>query len=751
MSRSGLLVLSIPALLVGGVAIGCGDDGEAPAGAAARGGRGGVAGSASPGGAAGQGGSAVGGAAGSSGASGVGGTGGSSGSSGGTDGNDGSAGSSGSAGAAGTDGSGGSAGDAGTGGTGGAGGAGGTAGSAGTGATGGNTGGSGFYHMERINRGLVAVRTNSGNYVGFRMFGFEYDAANPGNVAYDVYRDGAKIATVTNSTNYQDASGSASSTYTVRAVIGGVEGAPSETARVWNQQYLRVPLQIPPGGTTPGSPQCETANEAYTYSANDGSVGDLDGDGTYEIVLKWDPSNAKDNSQSGCTGNVYVDAYKLDGTRLWRIDLGRNIRAGAHYTQFVVYDFDGDGKAEMAVKTAPGTRDGTGQLLRLGPAANDDDNADYRSVSNASGRTGYVLTGAEYLTVFNGQTGAELATVAFDQARGTVNSWGDNYGNRVDRFLATAAYLDGTGLPSFIMARGYYTRTTLTAWNFRGGQLTRLWKFDSNSTPNDGAGHPYTGQGSHSMTVANVDGDPGQEIMYGAMAVDNTGAGLCSTGFNHGDAEHVSDLVPSRPGLEFFMCNEDGEHPAYHLRDARTCQILEQGPINGADTGRCVAGDILASNAGAEMWSSSVDGLLSATNNQNLGGKPPSTNFLVWWDADETRELEDANRIDKYGAGRLLTADGVTSNNGTKSTPTLTADLFGDWREEVVWRETNNSALRIYTTINVTTRRIYTLMHDPQYRMQVVGEQTGYNQPPHPGFHIGSGMVNAPTPDIQVR
>jgi len=619
----------------------------------------------------------------------------------------------------------------------------GTTGAAGSTGAGNNTGGNGFYHLERLNRGVVAVTVSGGVYVGWRMFGFEYDAANPSNVSYNVYRNGTMVANVTNSTNYLDSSGTSSSTYTVRAVIGGVTGADSESATVWAQQYLRIPLMVPAGGTTPSS--CPTANEAYTYSANDASVGDVDGDGKYEIILKWDPSNAKDNSQAGCTGNVYIDAYTLAGTRLWRIDLGPNIRAGAHYSQFVVIDADGDGKAEMAVKTAPGTKDGSGNYIKMGPAASATHTMAYRNSD------GYVLSGPEYLTVFNGQTGAEMATVDFPVQRGTVSSWGDSYGNRVDRFLATAAYVDTTGLPSFIMARGYYTRTTLSAMNWRNGQLTKLWGFDSNTTPKDAAGHNYSGQGSHSMTVANVDDDPSQELMYGAMAVDNTGAGLCSTGNNHGDAEHVGDLIPSRPGIEMFMCNEDGSHPSYHIRDARTCAIIQSGPINGADTGRCVADDISASNPGAEMWASSVDGVFSATTNANLGSKPSSQNFLVWWDADETRELEDGTSISKYGGSTLLSASGCASNNGTKSTPALTADLYGDWREEVIWRESNSSALRLYTTTNVTTRRIYTLMHDAQYRTQVSAEQTAYNQPPHPSFHIGSGMVAPPVPNIQVR
>jgi hypothetical protein len=383
--------------------------------------------------------------------------------------------------------------------------------------------------------------------------------------------------------------------------------------------------------------------------------------------------------------------------------------------------------------------------LKLGPAASDTDTMSYRNSD------GYVLSGPEYLTVFNGQTGAELATVNFDVARGTVSSWGDDYGNRVDRFLASAAYLDDTGMSSFIMARGYYTRTTLTAWNFRNGMLTQLWKFDSNTTPRDAMNRSYTGQGAHSMTIANVDSDPQQEVVYGAMMIDHNGMGLCSTGNNHGDALHAGDHVPSRPGIEVFMCNEDGSKPAHYVYDGRTCAVISASPVNGSDTGRCVAGDISPDNPGSEMWSSSVTGLFSATNNMNVGTKPSQQNFLIYWDADESREIEDGTTISKFGGGTLQSCSQCASNNGTKSTPTLTADLIGDWREEIIWRESNNTGLRLYTTTNVTARRIYTLMHDPQYRMQVSAQQTAYNQPPHPGFHIGNGMAAPPNPDIFVR
>ena len=589
--------------------------------------------------------------------------------------------------------------------------------------------GDGFYRMERLDRGLVAVRDGDGVFVSFRMLGTEYDAEHPERISYEVLRDGMKLADVTDSTSFRDASGTMSSKYSVRAVIDGMPQAESAEAAVWAEQYLRIPLEKPGSG----------------YSANDASAADLDGDGQYEIILKWDPDNAKDNSQSGVTGSVFLDALKLSGERMWRIDLGPNIRAGAHYTQFIVYDLDNDGSAELAVKTAPGTKAGDGKFLSLGPAAADDDKATYRNGD------GYVLSGPEYFSIFSGKTGQELATVEYDVPRGKVADWGDDYGNRVDRFLATAAYLDESGLPSVVMARGYYTRTTLTAWNFREGKLSQLWKFDSNKTAKDSQGRSYTGQGAHSLSVANVDDDPQQEIVYGAMTVDNDGKGKCSTGFNHGDALHVTDLVPSRPGLEVFMPNEDGKHPAYYVRDANSCEVVFMGPTNGDDTGRAVAADVSPDNPGAEVWASGGTGLLDAASGANRGAAPPSINFLIWWDGDESRELEDKTSIQKYGGQTLLSCAECASNNGTKATPTLVADILGDWREEVIWREADNSALRVYTTKNPTTRRIYTLMHDAQYRIAISWQNTAYNQPPHPSFHIGDGMKAPPKPDMRTR
>jgi rhamnogalacturonan endolyase len=574
--------------------------------------------------------------------------------------------------------------------------------------------------LERLDRGLVSVHSAAGNLVSWRLLGTDA----PGT-AFNLYRGGTRLnsSPITGATDHLDSGATASARYTVRAVVGGVEQAASASTSL-AQGYLSVPLQVPAGGVTPDGVR-------YTYSANDASVGDLDGDGRYEIVLTWDPSNSKDNSQSGYTGNVYVDAYRLDGTRLWRIDLGRNIRAGAHYTQFQVYDFDGDGKAEVAMKTADGTVDGLGDVI--GSAS-----ADYR------GKDGRVLSGPEHLTVFTGRSGRARRTVSFAPARGSVSSWGDSYGNRVDRFLSATAYLDGRR-PSLITARGYYGRTVLVAWNWRDGVLQKVWTFDTAT-----AGRQYQGQGNHSLAIADLDGDGKDEIVYGAMAIDDDGKVLWATGNGHGDALHVGDLDPSHPGIEVFKVDEDKSKPAAWMADGRTGELLWKNAPCGCDNGRGVSDDIWAGSPGAESWSAGVDGLYSAAGTK-LGRKPSSANFLVWWDGDPVRELLDRNHVDKYGPNgdtRLLTASGVSSNNTTKATPSLTADLFGDWREEIVWRTDDSSALRIYSTTAPTTTRLYTLMHDAQYREAVAWQNSGYNQPPHPSYFIGAGMTQPAAPSM---
>jgi len=577
--------------------------------------------------------------------------------------------------------------------------------------------------------------------VSWRLSGTE-----PRDLGFNLYRNGAKLngSPITGGTNYTDTGGSASSSYVVKAVSGGVEMDASLAVTPFSTGLTkRIPLQRPAGGTTPDG-------VAYTYSPNDGSVGDLDGDGQWDIVLKWDPSNSKDNAQSGHTGNVYLDGLDLDGNRFFRIDLGRNIRAGAHYTQFVVADFDLDGRAEIVCKTAPGTRDGTGAYLSKGPAASDDDSADYRN----SG--GYVLSGPEYVTVFRGSDGRELATLNYDPPRGSVSSWGDDYGNRVDRFLATAAWLDGVR-PSAVMQRGYYTRMAMAAYDWDGSTFSLRWTHNSATS-----GQGCYGQGNHNVTAGDVDGDGFDEIIEGACAIDHNGQFMYRTGLGHGDAMHLGDLAPDRAGLEVWEVHEDkGSAYGYELHDARTGAII-WGTQTGTDNGRGLAADIVAGTRGYEMWSSSGTGIFGPTGTQVSTSKP-SINFRIYWDGNLEDEILDsigstpsAMKIDSWVDGRLVSTDdrwgqftGLT-NNGTKANPVLVADILGDWREELILRQNTDDALILYTTTTETGHRLYTLMHDPVYRIAISWQNTAYNQPPHPGFYPGNGVASAPTPDVHL-
>jgi hypothetical protein len=599
---------------------------------------------------------------------------------------------------------------------------GGVARSGGITASGGGT--TGHYQMENLDRGVVAVIVTGGVYVGWRMFGYEYDTT-ASNVAYNLYRDGTKIATVTDSTNFLDAAGTASSSYTVTAVIKGTEGPQSLAATPWAQNYSSIPLTPPPSDPL-GS----------AYEAKDGSSGDLDGDGQYDIVLKWEPPTSE--SELITTENVFLDGYTLAGRRLWRIDLGPNICAGAQYTQFSVYDFDGDGKAEVACKTAPGTKDGTGQYLSKGPAASDDDSQNFRNTS------GYVLTGPEYLTVFDGTTGAELATIDYPVPRGTVSDWGDNYGNRVDRFNGGVAFVkDGgvaTGLPSIIQGRGYYTRLTVSALTWRNGTLAKNWIYDSVTSLQ------ANGAGNHSEMAADTDGDGGQEIITGQTTIASDGTLQCQTGMGHGDAMHVGELVVGK-GISVFAVHEGTGGQDCH--DAATCKFYFNVTGIGDNT-RGVAEYVSPDDSTAATCSSALGGNVNCGTGAAVTHSAGS-NFLIYWDADESRELENGVSITKASGETLLNATGCAGTNGIRNNPTLTADLLGDWREELVLRETTNTALRVYTTTDVTKRRIYTLMHDPTYRAQVAFEQSGYNQPPHVGFHIGAGMADPPKPDIHVK
>lgn len=569
--------------------------------------------------------------------------------------------------------------------------------------------------MEKISRGAVAMEEEKGVFISWRLLG-----TDPDNTSFNVYRNKTKINNVLleNVTSILDTSGSSKDIYTIVPVVNNDEVEEYKTViSTHKHNYFDIPLKTPSG-----------------YRPNDASVGDLDGDGEYEIIIHQ-VGRGHDNSHKGQTTEPIFQAYKFDGSLLWEINLGKNIREGAHYTQFIVYDLDCDGKAEFACKTADGTTDGIGKFIG-------NRNANYIN------EDGKILDGPEYFTIFDGVTGEALATTDYIPSRNPVNGWGgiggnggnDNNGNRADRFLACVAYLDGIH-PSIIMCRGYYGRSVLAAWDWRNGQLNSRWVFDSSQSGLE----EFSGMGNHNLSVTDVDNDGKDEIIYGSMTINNDGTGLYSTKLRHGDAMHVGDLDPERTGLEVWGIHENekvikGYENGFGaaLFDAFSGEVI-WGKLPGQDVGRGVAADIDSTYLGAEMWCSGSGGLWN-NKGQVIGESPSSTNFLIWWDGDLLRELLNRNKISKYQGDILLNAEGFRSNNGSKATPTLSADLFGDWREEVIFADENGQSLRVFSTTISTKYRFVTLMHDPQYRLSVAWQNIAYNQPPHTSFYLGHGM-----------
>lgn len=577
---------------------------------------------------------------------------------------------------------------------------------------------------EKLGRGVVAIRENPSKVA----VSWRYLESDPENQSFDIYRNGKKVNSkpVTNATFFTDNySGNEEVKYEIKALKGDKTVASYTLPANAPLGYINIPIQRPDLGVEP-------FGKEYFYTANDASVGDVDGDGEYEIILKWDPTNSHDNSHDGFTGPTYLDCYELDGTRKWRIDLGENIRSGAHYTQFLVADFDGDGKAEIICKTADGTTDGQGKVIG-------DRRADWRNMK------GRVVSGPEYLSVFNGETGAVMATVDYIPPRGNIKDWGDGYANRSDRFLAAVAYVDGVR-PSAIMARGYYTRSVLAAYDWDGKDLKVKWVFDSNTPGNEA----YAGQGNHNLRVADVDGDGCDEIIYGQMTVDNDGTGLYSTGMYHGDAIHLlSDINNEK---YYVWCCHENKKDGSTLRDAATGEVILQYPSD-KDIGRCMAADIDPTHPGVEVWSPNSGGVRSFTgkliNDQKdfkneISAKVP-VNMAVWWDGDLLREMLDRNVISKYNwetgeMDKILVMEGTMWNNGTKANPCLQADILGDWREEVLMRTADNNNLRLYVTTIPTDYRFHTFMSDPAYRCSVANQNIAYNQPAEPGFYFGPDL-----------
>ena len=677
--------------------------------------------------------------------------------------------------------------------------------------------------MEYLGRGVVAVNQGQGKvFVSWRLLG-----TDPDDIAFNVYRatDNAQAVRLNGTpfvtaTCYQDSGVDLTrdNAYFVRPVINGVEGESSKpflgkiAANAPVRDYLEIPLKLP-----------------EKTQAGDGSVADLDGDGEYEIVVKG-IQRSMDTASTGITGNTVLQAYKFDGTLLWTIQMGQNIREGEHDTQFMVYDLDGDGRAEVAVRTADGSVDGTGKVIG-------DAGADWVDRNRGSRTYGKIMTGPEYFSIFDGRTGAELARANYIPGREPLGGWGGiggnggmettTTGNRLNRFLACVAYLDGVG-PSVIMCRGYYGRSVLAAWDWCDGKLTSRWVFDSLTHPNNGqpyitasatvdpavglnkitdnAGawqgaqpgewmiwdrdgvkerrqvvsvqdkvltvdegmmpgvnkgahvYGYSGMGAHSVMVADVDEDGKDEIVYGSMVVDDNGQGLFTTGLRHGDALHVAKMDPDRPGLQVYGPHEnegsiwDRWTPGVALYDAKSGKIIwSMG--DGGDAERGITGDIDPRYPGEELWGS-LSGVRTCKGQPIAPQGPSMNNFVLWWDGDLLREMVNGNRIAKWDwqkgtMNNLLTAEGAQAAAGTKQAPVVSADILGDWREEVVLR-CGNQALRVYTTTIPTDHRLYTLMHDSQYRVQVTAQNVVYNQPPHPSFYLGEGMKAPPKPNVRL-
>ena len=693
-------------------------------------------------------------------------------------------------------------------------------------------------YVEQLTRGVVAVPSEKGNFISWRLL-----ATDAPGTTFNLMRDGDVIAGgLAAATCYTDSEGTKDSKYAVQTLVNGIVTETSDEVQAWAQPYLSVPLIRPIDQTMPDGKTC-------SYTPNDCSAADVDGDGDYEIILKWDPSNSHDNSHQGYTGEVFLDCYKPEGILMWRVSLGKNIRAGAHYTQFMVYDFDGDGKAELICKTAPGAKDGKGNYVTEAATdpeiKNADNNADYR------GENGHVLAGPEYLTVFSGKDGHAVHTIFYNPNRAfgvggapeyATSEWGDHGpGNRGERYLACVAFLGGAKEnPSAVMCRGYYTRSYLWAVDFDGKELKTRWLHQS-LTPNDwkvtdadgkviNEAHGLTatafGQGAHGLAVGDVDGDGCDEITYGSAAINNDGTLLYSTGFGHGDAFHLSDLDPDRPGLEYYMVLETKPYGS-NLRDAKTGEVLFR-QYDKQDTGRGMSADIDPNHRGFEMWCSAEKKVFDVKGNviaETEGWTPQ--NFRIYWDGDLYDELignggkntkpgswgndgndrqrnrgqrgqfgERGNRGERgqgmQGRGRgergqrgnrmvqdslrqdmsqaqqwqqwqqrrqdyyvaKWNGNGVdhisisgkdnlsdwgnsASCNGTKSTPCLQADLFGDWREEIIlYDASDRSHLNIFTTNIPTEHRVVTLMHDHIYRMGVCWQNVSYNQPPHLGYYL---------------
>ena len=643
---------------------------------------------------------------------------------------------------------------------------------------------------EKLNRAPVAVKTSQGILVSWRYLGADGDAT------FSVYRNGSLIKeSIADVTNYLDADGQPGDTYKVVSSKGG-----EAECKAWDNMFTKI--SIP----RPAARKSITGNLTGRYRPDDISVGDVDGDGEYELIVKWFPDNQRDSGKDGIASATYIDCYEMDGTQKWRIDVGDGVRSGNHTTQFLVYDFDGDGKAEVIFKTAPDSKDGKGNYVTQAGDATIKAIAPTTVSVNSKGR---VTAGAEFLTVFNGETGAAMKTIFYSPGRSMEDfptgdtqyssGWGDSSYNRGERYNAAVAYLDGVDkLPTAIMERGYYTACYIWAVDWDGTNLKTRWLHkgtakdkwslvdaagtelaNETTDPVSSQGKSSYGQGVHSISVGDVNGDGYDDICIGAATIGHDGKLLCATGFGHGDAIHLADLVPDRPGLEVMMPHEEKSsfgNYGYDVHDATTGEILASA-TGAADNGRGMACDFIPSNRGSEFWSSfptAIDEKGNVTKKDQrtfdcatgnaVYEKMADTNFRIYWTGDpfdqtfdgrfDSGSNQSAPRIRSWNTSSksILTFQEFADYgkpqtcNTTKATPCLQADLFGDWREEIIMTnyEADWSAatcdLLIYSTPEPTAYKVPCLMEDHMYRMGIAWQNASYNQPPHLGYSLAESL-----------
>ena len=581
--------------------------------------------------------------------------------------------------------------------------------------------------------------------------------------AFDLYRtigtgqEKLIASNVKKATCFQDATASKTADNTYRLTYAGSDETLStfklnKSLVSGGLPYISIPLR--------DTKDVYADTKKIVYTANDVSIGDLDGDGEFEIVVKRLQSvkDASGNivsdgsgasySQQDCLYAVIWDAYKLDGTFLWRIKGGPGIILG-NSSAFAIADFDGDGCAEMAIRTCEGTVFGDGQEI---PDTNGDGKIDYRTWGNLnSSSPGWVdhynSAGPEFISIIDGKTGRELARDNFID-RATSSSWGDNYWKRASSFRVGVGCFDETGLPSVVFGRGVYARSVIEAWDWRDGQLTRRWRFDTTDggRGKDGKRHStYAAQGNHSLNVADLDGDGLDEVMYGSMAVDDDGIGLWNTGLGHGDANHVGKFLPEREGLQMFHCLETGK-TMVALHDARDGKVIwKKDASSDNDMGRCLVGDFLPQYLGCEFFYYQgnyiqQDGTETSINTK---GQKGGCGMAIWFDGSLSRQLIEDNIIHSPANGRTFTMYryNETFINGTKSNPSWYGDLVGDWREEVILPDQSRvQDLKIFSTWYPTTHKFPWLMADHTYWLSALNENIGYNQPTNLGYYLGTDL-----------